>query len=685
MNVGMKVSNKRTPGHLREAVENLLMRPNSPALILTTFGALLALLHLYTSFFPSGVNWGVHVFAFVSSPVKFGAFLSMMIALIPRVQQAILDLLQSGIERAQRVSISWRILLAGTGIVAVTLMLWYGRQRTFFLGDGLLAMRNLSAISMAEQIPSGYKNAPLPGFILWKLSSFLSAMNIEQGSQLAFQILSIACGVAAVLVVSKLVKYFASTPLDRLLVWLFILVSGGSQLFFGYVETYTMAYLAFLLFAWLSFAYLDAKMHLVFPSIAFGLLIVCHFGMACMGIAMLFLFYQAFIRRRFIGMAISVVAMIGTVVPLLWIGGYTLESFKAIFLDESGSHFVPFTMRTSGWHGYTLFSPWHFIDLANLHSLVSPFSLLIILLLAATVVRKFTARDPQWIFATILGCAGLAFTFFMNFDIGMSRDWDLASLYALGCVLTAAFTWVRGIETEALRRRMLVMIVIVTGLHSAAYVAVNATETASVARYEYLPDDRLWGNGALAYAYEDLWTYYRDRHNNERGSIFAEKCLATDSTNSRRWANGAQIFVNAGYASRGIHAYEKAIQLGEQEAWVFVNLGSEYVKAGRLDEATTLFYKALEQDPNVSMAAFNLGTLLGSYRHQLDEALPYLLRGVETDSTYPSAWKNTGACLFEMGRHKEMIPYFEKFLELAPNDSTAASVRRLLQFYQRSR
>ena len=226
------------------------------------------------------------------------------------------------------------------------------------------------------------------------------------------------------------------------------------------------------------------------------------------------------------------------------------------------------------------------------------------------------------------------------------------------------------------------MMVVITGLHSTAYIIVNATETTSLSRYTYLPDSRLWGNGALAYAYEDLWTYYRNHNDNERGSVFAEKCLAADSTNSRRWANGAQIFVNTGNAVRGIHAYEKAIQLGNEDAWVYVNLGSEYVKVGRLDEAAALFQKALERDPNASMAAYNLGTLLGGYRQRREEALPYLLRAVETDSTYAPAWKNTAACLFEMGRHKEMIPYFEKFLELAPHDSTAPSVRTLLQFYQ---
>ena len=56
---------------------------------------------------------------------------------------------------------------------------------------------------------------------------------------------------------------------------------------------------------------------------------------------------------------------------------------------------------------------------------------------------------------------------------------------------------------------------------------------------------------------------------------------------------------------------------GSQYPWVYVNLGSAYFKAGRLDDAVTSFQRALELDPNVPMAAYDLGTLYGANRHEL--------------------------------------------------------------------
>jgi tetratricopeptide (TPR) repeat protein len=214
--------------------------------------------------------------------------------------------------------------------------------------------------------------------------------------------------------------------------------------------------------------------------------------------------------------------------------------------------------------------------------------------------------------------------------------------------------------------------------YTSAYIVVNASEERALARFSMLPDARLWGNSAQAYAYEDLSAYYRDRKEPVPASLFAEKCLLADSTNSRRWLNASVVFLNSGDKDREIHAYEKAIQLGTGVAWAYGNLGSEYIKMGRVDEAALLLRKALELDPQLPMAAYNLGSLLGSSKHEYREALAYLLRAVETDSTFPLAWLNVGTCLYEMGKYDEMIPYYERFLQLSPDDPAAPAIRQLV-------
>ena len=85
-------------------------------------------------------------------------------------------------------------------VTGVVLLLWVGRERLFFLGDGLLALRNLDTVSTNDGIPNAYKNAPFPAFVIWKLFSYFRAAQIEPSAQLAFQVFSIACGVASVFV-----------------------------------------------------------------------------------------------------------------------------------------------------------------------------------------------------------------------------------------------------------------------------------------------------------------------------------------------------------------------------------------------------------------------------------------------------------------------------------------------------
>ena len=648
------------------------------AWIMTAIGAAFVLLHLAAALSPSGVNWGVHLLSFLSPAIMFGALGLMLLALLTGVQEFIVRFVRLAGEQVQRMSPSvWRIMIVVLTLAAI-LLFWMAKQKTFLLGDGRLAMRNLGDIHNVDVIPVGFKNAPLPGYLVWKLSLLLKTAGIEPAAQLAFQLFSMAMGAASLLVLLLLVKRLSQDPVERTLAYLLVIAGGGSQLFFGYVEAYTASYWALLLFIWLALAYLDGSVHLAFPAAAFGVLLVCHFGMVFLAPAMLFLLYHGLTRRGIVECIVSLAVLAGIAALALWMSGYTLELLETVFFRESGTHTVPIVASVTGWHAYALLSPWHILDLLNLYALVAPFSLVVVVVLAKVIAVKLGRVNGEWILFALVALGGIAFSFLMNFDIGMSRDWDLVSPYVLAVVLAATFFWIHGVESPVMRRRFLVMMAVITGLHTAAYVLVNAGEEPGLARFKLLPDSRLWGSSAMAYAYEDLSAYYRDRGEGAPASLFAEKCLQADSTNSRRWVNASLVFRNSGDRVREIHAYEKAIQLGTQIAWVYGNLGSEYIKADRLDEAAGLLRRALVIDPELPMAAYNLGSLLGSRQNKHDEALYYLMRAVKTDSTFPLAWLNAGTCLYEMGRFDEMKLYYERFLELAPADPAAPAIRRLV-------
>ena len=644
--------------------------------IMTIAGVAFALLHLTAT--PSGLNWGVNLLAFLPPAMRFGIPILMLLTLVPAVQDAMVGVIQLAVKKISGIPRwVWVILMVDLVLGAIALF-WMAREKTFFLGDGRLVMRNLADIHEVEVLAVGFKNAPLPAFIVWKLFLALNVLKIEPGARLAFQFVSIAMGGASIPIVLLLVRRLSQDPVEQTLAALFVLAGAGIQLFFGYVEAYTSSYCALLLFTWLALEYLDDRVHLSLPSAAFGLLILCHFGMVFMAPAMVFLWYRGFTRQGFVGFIVSFAAFVAIVVTGLWVCGYTWEFVGTVFLRESPTHLVPLTGGASGWNAYPLLSPWHFLDLLNLYALLAPFSVVIFFVPAWALAGKHGHGGHQRVFVLLIAMGGMAFSFLMNFDIGMSRDWDLLSPYLLAVVVAAAFVWLRGVDSEVVRRRLMIMMVMITALHTAAYVLVNASEEYSVARFEQLPDSGLWGSSALAYAYEDLSAYFRDRKEAVPARLFTEKELVADSTNARRWVNASVVFQQSGEKEREIHAYEKAIQLGAPFAWVYGNLGSEYISAGRPDDAEILLRKALELDPRLPMAAYNLGSLLGSTKKQHDEALYFLMRAVETDSTFPLAWLNLGTCLYEMGRYAEMSPCYEKFLQLSPADPAAPGIRQLL-------
>src|SRR5439155_567009 len=69
-------------------------------------------------------------------------------------------------------------------------------------------------------------------------------------------------GTGCVLLVMVLARALFIDPLDRLLCVLFLLSSGASQLFFGYVENYTPAYFGVILYCLLAILHLRGKIHL---------------------------------------------------------------------------------------------------------------------------------------------------------------------------------------------------------------------------------------------------------------------------------------------------------------------------------------------------------------------------------------------------------------------------------------
>ncbi len=624
------------------------------------------------------MNWGFHHLAYLLPVFRFVLPLLMVAVLFRKVQERLLMLVEGLMKRVSEYSRWGKFAAAVAGIAIMMAFFWWGREATFFLGDGMFAQRSLANIQIAENIPIALQNAPLPGFLTWKLYQFLVAKNVEVANQVAFQLMSVIIGGICLLIMARITRYISKNRVEQALAFIFVLAAATSQLFFGYVENYAPALLSTLLFVLLSLGFLQSRIHLALPSIAFGLMFASHFGMFYMFPALLFLYVLAARRKRWMEIGVALAAMVLSTVGLLYVCGYPPDVVRAIFLKEGGSHIVPWGKLTNGWHAYTMFSIRHLSERLNFYLLIAPFALVLFLVLTPFTVKHLTLRRSQWIFLLIMAVFSLGFTFGINFDIGMSRDWDLLVPYNIALVIAAAYVWFHTVNDQELRQRLMVMMAAVTLLHTAGFVMVNAQVEPSIERFRTLRDPRVWGPAAIIYANEDLGTYYRELGDYQRAEKYYREGLAIDSTNSRRWLAIASVYQSLGQTENYRYALQKAVDTGTRNIQVHIQLGQIALQEGNIDRAIETWKKGLEAEPNALILSYYIGMSLAERKQDYASALPYLLGAGRAFPNEPEVLNAIGSCYYHLGKTNEMKSYWGKLLQIAPNYPQAASIRKLL-------
>ncbi|MGA2624055.1 MAG: tetratricopeptide repeat protein [Bacteroidota bacterium] len=644
--------------------------------VVTAIACGIALLHLYAAFFPSGM-WGVHHLSFFPIPLGIGVASLMLLMAFPSVQDSILSILNKIVGRFNKLSHGHRRMALAGIVLAMTVLFWLGRESTFFLGDGNLILRNLPGVSSSERIPKAFVNEPFAGFIIWKAYKLLTWLNLNPAGELAVRFVSIVFGCSCLVLIFSVSRRIALIPLDRLLVYGLVLVSGGTQLLFGYVENYAPTYFCILLFLLLSIEYLRGGVHLAVPCVIFGVLFSLHFGMLAFFPSVLFLVYREATRKKTANIAISFIAMTLTVVLLLWLCGYSVRTFLKV-LQASNAHLVPISAGAQDAQSYALFSFTHFLDVANLQLLLSPFSLLAVATISILYFRRISFREPEWLFFLLTTVCGLGFTFVVNCDIGVSRDWDMLASFSVGIIMAAAFGIIHFVDDAGCRHRLLVLMTSITLLHTLPWILVNTYEKTSVAQFEQLQHDGLWGRRALAYSNEELAIFFRDRKDSTAAIKYYQNSLEADSTNYRIWESLGLIYHRRGDIRNAMMCYQEAVNHGTPDAWVYRTLGDQWGRDGHYDDAIFMLEKSLSLDPSSATSNELMGTALYLSKGDYQTALMFFLQAIKLDSNLTKAYFDVGVCYRTMKRPEQVKFYWQKYLERVPHGEHTNEVRQIL-------
>jgi tetratricopeptide (TPR) repeat protein len=580
--------------------------------------------------FPSAVNWGGHFWGFLPLPLPLLLGALMAAALLPVVQDRILALLSRTVKMFSSLTplrrrILWTVLCAGVGLI-----LWSFRQRTFFLGDGYLILRTLPVAVASGDIPASFPTAPLAGYLAAGLFGLFRAAGAADPALYAWQSLSVLSGVIALPASWWLARSLAADARERIALTALVYAGGAMMLFFGYVETYAPAYA--LLIAFVAAA-LDVRMRngsLITFLALFVALVFLHVGMAILGALVLYVCAGVIRAKGWKPLLIPVLAAAtawAIALLLLW---YSPQRIMATFLRD-GASFLPIG-STDGWNAsYTLFSLWHWVDLLNLHILLAPFSLVLAGGLFAGAFLPARYRPREAFFWIVLAAPTLLWLFLNNFELGMSRDWDLAAPFAAMVGLGGLASWLAMMGPSETRTRGVVLMAVMTIAHTAGWVGVNAGVDGSLLRYDALLDFRSIPPRAMAIAYEEVGDYRRARGDLSGAAEAFARCVALDSANARRWTVLGNTHAMQGNAPGARLAYERAIALGSTDEEVRMNLGIMLFRQGDTDAAVRRLQEAVALDSTDANASCTLGQMLVEGKGDMRGALPWFERALRLD------------------------------------------------------
>ena len=446
-------------------------------------------LHLAAAQLPADTTWSVWPYTFLPTWLGWLCALVAAATIFPPISQRLAHVMRP----------LWYFLLTRQGasrqryfllIACLSGGLFYlARLRHLRWGDGYLLTVILAHPDPTVRVIYNWQ-APLTVLLHQRLWQFIADPFWGASVQAVYAAVSIACGLVFIYLWLNFMPQLGRDPLEAALLLGLTVTTGSVQLFFGYVENYTTISLGLLITMFLAWQTLRYNWQPFWPILSLSLTNGFHPSTVFLWPSMLWLVWRCY-RRGQIAWADALIQTVMTplligaaIFALMEMGGHGLSALTGIDQPGGGDAIWFVALKQSDilnpkLQHYTMFSPAHFMDWANLHFLISPFGLpLIVAILYSSYRHQITLFiDPtERDFASFLGVASfmyLLLTFMWNADYGMQKDWDLFAPSAFIYTLLMGFLLVRALPDRALLRQAGVFMIAVSALHTAAWIFAN--------------------------------------------------------------------------------------------------------------------------------------------------------------------------------------------------------------------
>ncbi len=625
--------------------------------------ASLTALYLAAPFLPRSTTWGFHFLAFLGPAAPFVFLAAVLLLLAAAANRRTSGAITRGAGSAG----SRRFLVPAVALSVFAATGFLFRVRIPLLGDSWFLVRNFAGAIQGTEVLLP-RDEPLATLYFSAVTDLLGVKTYG-GFLNAFFAGDMVLGAAFILAAWATVRTVFNGGAERLVSFLLLCTLPAMLLFFGYVETYSSVLLMLSLYLLSGVRFLRGRLPFAWVALAFLLQVLTHYLTVLMLPSLLYLAYAGWKRGQAAQVMTGAAAFAAGALLALASVGFDVGNY---FSQVPHRHYLPIVTPESlderYSSPYTMFSPLHLLDLANLTVLLGGAA--VILLLSALVPGVRGRNAPQGTAAGTRPGPGPApdvrkflftacgpvvcFTLVAKFDLGTARDWDVVAPYSYLLTLTALAVYFRRVPAADDPRPALVA----GGMGlicSLLWFTVNSSPAASIERFTSLLDPDLLGQGGMYNGSLYLSRYYRQAGAaEEKSAALWERYLDLYPGDVRGYRNvvvnmrGAGAEAVTGAFARWLRTFGDNPVTRDAVVNLSIESGNLALGENRLGDAGRYYAAALAADSGSASGWNNLGIVLAR-RGDFGTAARYFARAVEIDTAFADAWFNLGRSQVALG------------------------------------
>ena len=686
--------------------------------------AVLILIHWVTIYWIPQYLWGISFYHFFPIEIGWISTFLILLVMIPPLGEFIYEKLSVFSEKIKQPFSRLSQTLAFLLISLLSLPLfWIFRTRLHLLGDGYFRIRDL---------PYGRLHLQewLDGFVHLVIYRIMTGLIPSWTAELTYAVVSILCGGAFVFVALKLSDFLGKNGFQKVLIFFFLFTLGSVELFFGYVESYSILQVMLLLYIWFSVRYLAGKSGIYQVLLVLVISIGLHVTSLIYIPSFLYLLISRQAKpvpsgnievssagkqkgrspkdKRKEKPLLSPLVLFVLILAAGVIAWWVLKVASGLEEKGKGMFFVP--LRGTVNYPFSMFSPGHILEYINQLLLLSPVgvSLLLFFLFFKIKYRSYRSggkgEDKTTNFLFIASLFALVYLFVVNFTLG-SADWDLRCSPAPFFGLLGAVLFLRWGEKTST-------------VHNLQSTAVQPGASPEKRRISWRMKHTVqaWGVFFIFFGLFHTVPWVLINSSNDRSAdryilIQEYDPHPVDETNYNLY-KVARILDFAGLSDRVGELYRNATERNIYDTLSYYNLSAWFHKRDQYDSALVISDSVLRIDPNYPKAnwmAGNIYTKFGEYSKALpylEKALPYLADNpeflydlgisnywtnhldeaalcakhmVQLAPDFPGGYHLLGLVDIQKGDLEGARQAWQQIVEIDPTDSTAIKNLQILQ------